>query len=129
MFALPDDVYREMGGWSPLAFAVCALLLLPVSMCVAELAARTDETGGPYVYARRAFGDGTGFFVGWYCWIATLVSWAAVTGLFVEIVGVRGPAGKALAAAMILGLGAINYVRSEEHRVGKEGRSRVSPSH
>lgn len=110
VFALPDDVYREMGGWSPLAFAVCALLLLPVSMCVAELAARTDETGGPYVYARRAFGDGTGFFVGWYCWIATLVSWAAVTGLFVEIVGVRGPAGKALAAAMILGLGAINYV-------------------
>lgn len=110
VFALPDDVYREMGGWSPIAFAVCALLLLPVSMCVAELSARTDETGGPYVYARRAFGDETGFFVGWYCWIATLVSWAAVTGLFVEILGVKGPEGKALAAAMILGLGAINYV-------------------
>ena len=110
VFALPDDVYREMGGWSPLAFAVCALLLLPVSMCMAELAARTDETGGPYVYARRAFGERTSFFVGWYCWIATLVSWAAVTGLFVEIIGVRGPAGKALAAAMILGLGAINYI-------------------
>ena len=76
VFALPDDVYREMGGWSPVAFAVCAILLLPVSLCMAELAARTDETGGPYLYARRAFGSRLGFVVGWYCWIATVVSWA-----------------------------------------------------
>lgn len=110
VFALPDDVYREMGGWSPIAFAICAVLLLPVSLCMAELAARTDETGGPYLYARRAFGKPVGFLVGWYCWIATVVSWAAVTMLFVEIIGVRGVAGRALGAAMILGLGAINYV-------------------
>jgi amino acid transporter len=110
VFALPDDVYREMGGWSPLAFAVCALMLLPVSLCMAELAARTDETGGPYVYARRAFGDEIGFVVGWYCWIATVVSWAAVTTLFVEIIGLHGHAAKAVGAAMVLALGAVNYV-------------------
>lgn len=110
VFALPDDVYREMGGYSPLAFAVCALLLLPVSLCMAELAARTEETGGPYVYARRAFGEEVAFVVGWFCWIATLVSWAAVTTLFIEILGVRGVPAKAAGAAMILVLGAINYV-------------------
>ncbi len=110
VFALPDDVYREMHGYSPLAFGMCALLLLPVSMCVAELSARTEETGGPYIYARRAFGDTTGFFVGWYCWIATLVSWAAVTSLFVEIIGIHGSLGKAVAALMILALGAVNYI-------------------
>lgn len=110
VFALPDDVFREMGGYSPLAFAICALLLLPVSLCMAELAARTDETGGPYVYARRAFGEDAGFVVGWFCWIATLVSWAAVTTLFVEILGVHGAPAKALGAAMILALGVVNYV-------------------
>jgi APA family basic amino acid/polyamine antiporter len=48
--------------------------------------------------------------VGWFCWIATLVSWAAVTSLFVEIIGLHGAAAKAAGAAMILVLGAINYV-------------------
>jgi amino acid transporter len=110
VFALPDDVFREMGGWSPIAFAVCGILLLPVSLCMAELGARTDETGGPYLYARRAFGVEVGFLVGWYCWIATVVSWAAVTMLFVEIIGVTGAPGRALGAAMILGLATINYV-------------------
>lgn len=114
VFALPDDVYREMGGWSPLAFAACALILLPVSLCMAELAARTDETGGPYVYARRAFGEEAGFVVGWFCWVATVVAWAAVTTLFVEIigksVGLGGVTTKAIGFLMVLGLGAINYV-------------------
>ena len=110
VFALPDDVYGEMGGWSPLAFAICAVLLLPVSLCMAELAARTDETGGPYVYARRAFGPGFGFVVGWFCWVATVVSWAAVTMLFVEIVGLTGLTARIAGAFMITGLAAINYV-------------------
>lgn len=110
VFALPDDLYREMGGFSPLAFLACACLLMPVSMCMAELASRTEETGGPYLYARLAFGPRVGFFVGWYCWIATLVSWAAVTTLFVEIVGIHGTPAKALGAAMILILGGINYL-------------------
>lgn len=110
VFALPDDVYREMGGFSPIAFAVCAVLLLPVSLCMAELAARTDETGGPYVYARRAFGEELAFVVGWFCWVASVVSWAAVTTLFVEIVGLHGIPAKAAGAAMVLVLGAINYV-------------------
>lgn len=109
VFALPDDVHREMGGYSPLAFAICAVLLLPVSLSMAELAARTDETGGPYVYARRAFGERVAFVVGWFCWVATLVSWAAVTLLFVEIIGLHGAEAKAAAAAMILALGAVNY--------------------
>jgi amino acid transporter len=113
VFALPDDVYREMGGWSPLAFAVCALMLLPVSLCIAELSARTEDTGGPYVYASRAFGEEVGFIVGWFCWIATVVAWAAVTTLFVEIIGkvigIHGPAAKVAGVAMVLLLGAINY--------------------
>lgn len=110
VFALPDDMQRAMGGWSPLAYLLCAALLLPVALCFAELAGRCDETGGPYVYAQRAFGERVGYVVGWFCWTTAFVSWAANTTLFVELLGLRGPAGKAVCAAVILALGAINYV-------------------
>src|ERR1700733_8667162 len=68
VFALPDDIQRAMGGWSPLAYLLCALLLLPIALSFAEASGRFEESGGAYVYARRAFGDRVGFFVGWYCW-------------------------------------------------------------
>ena len=110
VFALPDDMHRAMGGWSPLAYLLCAALLLPVALCFAELAGRTDETGGPYLYAQRAFGDRVGYLVGWFCWTTAFVSWAANTTLFVELLGVHGAAGKALCAGLILALGAVNYV-------------------
>jgi basic amino acid/polyamine antiporter, APA family len=39
------------------------------AVSVAELAAMLPRAGGFYVYARRAFGSGTGFVVGWSDWI------------------------------------------------------------
>jgi amino acid transporter len=115
VFALPDDLQRAMGGWSPVAYLLCALLLLPVALSFAELSGRFDESGGAYIYARRAFGDRVGFVIGWYCWANTFVSWAANTTLLVDLVGARFPGyqvfphGKLLAVAVILALGAINY--------------------
>ena len=50
IFLLPDDLYREMGALSPLAFVLCALALLPVALCYAEAASYGDDTGGPYLY-------------------------------------------------------------------------------
>lgn len=110
VFALPDDMQREMGGYSPLAFALCALLLFPVALCFAELSSNTDETGGAYVYARQAFGRNVGFVVGWFCWLSTFVSWAANTTLFVELCGVTTyPLNKLVVVGMICTLGVVNY--------------------
>ena len=39
------------------------------AVAVAELAAMMPEAGGFYVYARRAFGNGPGFVVGWSSWV------------------------------------------------------------
>jgi amino acid transporter len=115
VFSLPDDMQRAMGGWSPLAYVLCSLLLLPVALCFAEASGRFDESGGAYVYARRAFGDRVGFFVGWYCWAATLVSWAANATLFVALglnfAGAGGsPWAGVISVGVVLALGAINYV-------------------
>ncbi len=111
VFTLPDDMQREMGGYSPLAYLFCALLLLPVALCFAELSGRFEETGGAYVYARAAFGPRVGYILGWFCWTATFVSWAANTTLLIALLGIEPyPYGKPLCAVAILALGAVNYV-------------------
>jgi amino acid transporter len=115
VFALPDDMQRAMGGFSPFAYVLCAVMLLPVALSFAELSGRFDESGGAYVYARRAFGERVGFVIGWYCWANTFVSWAANATLFVDLVGGRFawyhpfPHGKILAVLLVVGLGAVNY--------------------
>jgi APA family basic amino acid/polyamine antiporter len=49
----------------------------------AELGAMIPSAGGPYVYARRAFGDGVGFFVGYADWL----NWCIGPVVLVLIVG------------------------------------------
>lgn len=110
VFSIPDDMQRSMGGWSPLAFLLCAVVLLPVALCFAELAGSSDRSGGPYLYALRAFGPRVGFFVGWSSYLNAFVSFAANATLFVELVGFSG-LGARLAVIGVVGLlGAINYV-------------------
>lgn len=110
VFALPDDMHRVMGGYSPLAFLLCALLLMPVALCFAELAGRYEDTGGTYLYARNAFGNRVGFVIGWFCWANTFVSWAANATLFIELSGVRSSlVSSALSASLVLALGIVNY--------------------
>jgi APA family basic amino acid/polyamine antiporter len=46
------------------------------AICLAELGTMLPDAGGYYVYARRAFGDGVGFAVGWTDWL----SYCAVLG-------------------------------------------------
>src|ERR1700694_6055244 len=46
------------------------------AVAVAELAAMLPEAGGFYVYARRAFGNGPGFVVGWSDWVNQIASLA-----------------------------------------------------
>src|SRR5262245_36882322 len=111
VFAMPGDLYRTMGGWSPLAYALCTLLLLPVALCFAELAGRHEQTGGSYLYVRNAFGDRAGFLMGWYCWANTFVSWAANATIFCDLLNFKlRIVAKVAAAAFVLFLGVVNYV-------------------
>ncbi len=110
VFALPDDMHRVMGGYSPFAFLLCALMLMPVALCFAELSGRHVDTGGTYLYARNAFGDRVGFVVGWFCWANTFVSWAANATLFLELAGIRSSTlSSSLSAALVIALGIVNY--------------------
>jgi APA family basic amino acid/polyamine antiporter len=50
-------------------WVVGGLYTLLGSICLTELGAAVPGAGGYYVYARRAFGDVTGFAVGWTDWL------------------------------------------------------------
>src|ERR1700730_6709054 len=68
IFGLPSKVYALIGSYSLIAFVVCALVVMLIILCFAEVGSRFDETGGPYLYARKAFGPTVAFEVGWVIW-------------------------------------------------------------
>jgi amino acid transporter len=116
IFLLPDDLYREMGVLSPLAFLLCAVGLLPVALCYAEAASRVDRTGGPYLYASEAFGSKVGFVVGWMCFANAVFSFAAVASAAAAYSGrivpafADGATPKLVAVGIIAIFAALNYV-------------------
>jgi APA family basic amino acid/polyamine antiporter len=80
---LPGTVAAALGSGSfvLLAWVLGGLYALMGAVAVAELAAMIPETGGFRVYARRAFGEGVGFAVGWVDWLTSVatIAFAAVT--------------------------------------------------
>jgi len=84
--ALPNTVLF-VGVW--LFGAVNALL---GATAYAELGAMMPRSGGMYVFAHRAFGDGVGFFAGYADWVNWSVSSAALIALVGEYLGKMIPA-------------------------------------
>ena len=76
----------SFGGW--LITAAGSILL---ALVIGRLAARTKRTGGPYVYARDAFGSLTGFLVAWVYWAGCCIATPAVAIAFVGYLTVFAP--------------------------------------
>jgi amino acid transporter len=87
IFGLPSRVYALIGTYSLIAFVVCAIVVALIILCFAEVGSRFGETGGPYLYAREAFGSTVGFEVGWLMWLARLTAFAANCNLLVDYLG------------------------------------------
>ena len=103
IFGLPAKVYALIGTYSLIAFVACAVVVILIILCFAEVSSRFDETGGPYRYAREAFGPAVGFEVGWLTWLARLTAFAANCNLMVSYLGFFWPAANTpLARAVII---------------------------
>jgi len=83
IFGLPSRVYALTGTASILAVVGCAAVVGLIVICFAEVSSRYNRSGGPYLYARQAFGSMVGFEVGWMLWLARLTSFAANCNLLV----------------------------------------------
>ena len=120
IFLFPGKLAGMLGPASIFAFGLTGLLLMAVALCFAEAGGRFEGHGGPYLYAREAFGPHAGFAVGWLCWLTELLSWSAVSVGLAPYFGFLGKAfegalaGKAVAAAIIVAMGAIN-LRNVKH--------------
>ncbi|MFF8810781.1 amino acid permease [Streptomyces pactum] len=83
IFLLPASV-APYGTVSLLAFAVLTVGAVALALVFGRLARRDPRTGGPYVYAREAFGDFAGFLSAWSYWT---MSWVSNAALAVAVVG------------------------------------------
>ena len=64
-----------LGPASVLAWILAGIMAMTIALCFAECSSLVPQVGGPYAYAKEAFGDFTGFIVGWSLLIA---SWSAI---------------------------------------------------
>src|SRR4029078_2357475 len=103
IFGLPSKVYSLIGSYSLIAFVVCALVVMLIILCFAEVGSRFERTGGPYLYAQTAFGSAVAFEVGWLIWLARLTAFAANCNLMIRyLTFFWAPANSGLTRALII---------------------------
>lgn len=90
VFLLPSAL-APYGGVSLIGWAITLGGALALSLVFAKLAMRWPHTGGPYVFAHKAFGELPGFLVAWSYWISTWCANAAIAVAFAGSLGANFP--------------------------------------
>jgi APA family basic amino acid/polyamine antiporter len=114
IFGLPSAAAGILGSQSPVAYLVAAAGMGVIAACVAEVASRFHQAGGPYLYAHAAFGRFMGLQTGWLLWLTRISSAAAVANVFIDYLTELWPQAKqpvsriAILTILIGGLALIN---------------------
>jgi basic amino acid/polyamine antiporter, APA family len=87
VFGLPSTVAGLLGKFSPVAVLLAGLGMAVIFACFAEVSSQFHEAGGPYLYARAAFGRGMGIQMGWMLCLGQAAAPAANANLFVIYLG------------------------------------------
>ena len=123
IYLLIAGLAQRAGYASVIGILTCGLLCMLIGLCFAELSGMFEKNGGPYIYARAAFGAYFGFVVGWMAMTTGVLGFAAVSVGFAEALGKLVPALNAvyplggfaltpkpfIAVGLIVTLGIINY--------------------
>lgn len=116
IFGLPSKVYGLAGSYSLPAFLLCGIFTAMIVLCFAEVGSRFTQTGGPYLYAREAFGPATGFVIGWLMWIARITAFAVNTSIMLAYLSLfwpavaNGPVRSAVICGIVMAVTVINLV-------------------
>src|SRR5271163_296292 len=94
IFGLPGTVAGLLGRRSVAAVLIAGAAMAVIMACFAEVASQFYEAGGPYLYARTAFGRLMGILVGWMLYLAQTAAPAANANLFVIYLAEFWPAAK-----------------------------------
>lgn len=87
IFLLPNKAYSLTGNNSLFIIIFDALLVISIALCFAEASSLFTKNGGPYIYAKEAFGDFIGFEVGFIKWIVSMIAWATMANGFATALG------------------------------------------
>ncbi len=115
IFLTPGGMARSLGSpfWLLIVWLLMGIMALSGALCYGELAARTPEAGGGYVYLREAYGPAVAFLYGWKCMLVMDpgITAALAVGLASYVgyaLGLAGPSLKLIAIGTILILAAVN---------------------
>ena len=116
VFGLPSTVAGHLGKFSPLAVLLAGAGMGVIFGCFAEVASHFQRAGGPYLYARAAFGRLMGIQTAWMLWLGQVAAPAANANLFVIYLGefwphVKDPLPRALILTVLVGVLALINVR------------------
>lgn len=115
IFGLPALIAARLGKWSPLGFLAAFAGIAVIAACMAEVASQFHEAGGPYLYARAAFGRFLAIQNGWLTWLSRIAAVSAVANLFITYLSeffpeVKAPSMRAAVLTVLIGfLAAVNY--------------------
>jgi APA family basic amino acid/polyamine antiporter len=116
IFGLPSVVAGYLGKSSPLAVVLAAAGMGVIFGCFAEVASRFRQAGGPYLYARAAFGRLMGIQMAWLLILGQVTAPAANANLFVIYLAefwphATNPLPRAVILTLLVGLLALINVR------------------
>ncbi|MGA2001353.1 MAG: APC family permease [Terriglobales bacterium] len=115
VFGVPSLLAARLGALSVPGYLIAAVGVGIIAACLAEVASQFREAGGPYLYARTAFGPFVAIQIGWMMWLSRIAASSAVANLFVSYGAqfypmIQAPLPRALVlAALISFLAAVNY--------------------
>jgi basic amino acid/polyamine antiporter, APA family len=82
---LPAAVAGELGAAGPLAYVVCGVALLLVTVSFAIAGSRVSRTGGAYAYIDAAFGPFPGYVAGVLAWLSGALASAGLIAALAAI--------------------------------------------
>lgn len=87
IFLLPSSGVQLIGVASIFVLLFNALLVISIALCFAKAATYFDRDGGPYLYAKEAFGNFVGFEVSFVTWAIRLIAQATMAVAFTTALG------------------------------------------
>jgi APA family basic amino acid/polyamine antiporter len=78
LYTLPASVASVAGPIGIVSWVITAAGFFLLALLYAQLGPRYPRTGGPYVFAREAFGEYAGFQTVWMYWLSAVVGNAAI---------------------------------------------------
>src|ERR1700746_3184309 len=92
IFGLAAVIAARLGWLSPVGFFLAFAIIAVIAAAMAEVASQFQETGGPYLYTRVAFGRFLAIQNGWLTWLTRIAAASAVANLFITYLAEFFPA-------------------------------------